>query len=68
MSWQEESKKGVGVCERCGSISAIWIRPDDSIYALTKGATCTCGGQEFRVLEWEDLEHTSREGVPKRGR
>ena len=46
----EEARHGVGVCEDCGTIQPVEVRPDDGIRA-TGNPVCECGSNRFSLVE-----------------
>ena len=46
----EEASYGVGVCEDCGTIQPVEVRPDDGIRA-TGNPVCECGSNRFSLVE-----------------
>ena len=50
MASAENKERAVVVCEHCESIYPVYVLPDGDI-RLIGAANCSCGNEEFRLLE-----------------
>jgi len=50
MATGEKVQHGIAVCNNCGTIQPVEVRPEEGIRAMGNPA-CECGDNDFRMVE-----------------
>lgn len=47
----DDREKRAGVCERCGAVCAVWLRPDGEIVPISPTTGCDCAERTLSVVD-----------------
>ncbi|WP_165872003.1 hypothetical protein [Natrarchaeobius halalkaliphilus] len=45
-----EKRRTIGVCERCGKPTVVWVHPDGSVRSVSGHNACPCPTPSFRPV------------------
>ncbi|MFC6716556.1 hypothetical protein ACFQGT_19145 [Natrialbaceae archaeon GCM10025810] len=51
MTTDEEIRKGLAICDGCGSAGPAHFFPDGRVHLIGTGPTCSCGSSDLRPIE-----------------